>query len=343
MRAALSTSIAVGAVVATAGALVATPIAATPAPAIPPIQTHQIELASLPVGTLALALLQNQFENVSYVAESAFIIGSSAFEAGAAAVTAPITFVQALTAPNGDVLKAVGATAASIVVPLSNAGAAIIDPIYAIGARGISVLIYTAAGAVVVTQEAIGLGLMTVRGILAAPGAALENLAATGDIGQAIGAGGDAFNTYVGIGVADLAGSIDWARDVINNALNQPLVGTSDRVGQAKSAGPEVSSAPTKAAVSTSDASSTEKAQVFTDAISQNKLVSSQKFSTARKVADSLKDSFPDSAAAKSNDDTTQAAGGKHASDVDKASSTAGAKQNSAPANTSGKRTKHAK
>jgi hypothetical protein len=332
MHAAVRSSVAAGAVMATAGALVAAPIAPAPEIKAIPVQSHDIELAALPAGAIIGALLENQVQNASEIFQSAVAFGTNSVQTGAATVTAPITFVQTLTAPDGTPLKAIGATAESILNPLYLAGSAIINPAYAIGGRVLFDLVLAGIGAANIGEEGLGLVLETGLGILAAPAAATRALADTGDINQAINAGIGAFNHYFSDGFDQFTGTIEASRENLYEALKVPLFSPPTLSFAAQQAAAARAAVQPQAALpSTQDAK---------NAFVKRHTGVNPNFASARKVADSLKQTL---AADSSQDGVTQVKrAGRHAG-TDKASSSAGADQGSGHSGTGGKHAKHAK
>lgn len=118
------------AAIATA-AVVAAPLAAVPAPAVAPTVVHDIRLAAaVPPGGLITSFLHNQTVYCSIICP---LIAQTGVTAVSTALQAPGTFLAALSA--GDVLKAIGATAASVTGPTEAAALKAIDADAAIPAQ----------------------------------------------------------------------------------------------------------------------------------------------------------------------------------------------------------------
>ncbi|MCV7229375.1 hypothetical protein [Mycolicibacterium komossense] len=108
-------------VIAATGLVVAT-LAASPPASAPPLQSHDIQLtAATPPGGLITSFLGNQLLYCSLICTSAV---QGAVTVTGVALQTPATFLVALQ--SGDLLKAVGVTAASVTGPAEAAAAGVI-------------------------------------------------------------------------------------------------------------------------------------------------------------------------------------------------------------------------
>jgi hypothetical protein len=340
MHAAVRSSVAAGAVMATAGALVAAPVAPAAVIRAIPVQSHNIELAALPAGAIVVTLVGNQVQNVTELFRTGYDITVNLASAGAATALSPITFAQALSAPGGTALTALGAAAASIAAPLGAAGLAVITPIDDIGSRVSYGLLTAFGGAVNIALGGIDVALDTTRGLITVPAAAFENLAATGDIGKALNAGVSQFNSYFGPTIAEFQETVEVARENLYNVLAQPLSGLQQPLAKFTlpgATGVQALAVKTPAALPRTAAAAATTDTVSTDTVKVSKTQSpaSSQFASARKVADSLKQ-----IGSGSDDSSTQVKStGKHSS-ASKSSSSAGSDHGSTHSGTGGKHAK---
>jgi hypothetical protein len=115
----------------TAAAVVAAPLIPVTAPSLPPTVVHDVRLAAaVPPGGLITSFLHNQTVYCSIICP---LIAQTGVTAVTTALQAPGTFLAALSA--GDVLKAIGAAAASVTGPTEAAAQKAIDADAAIPAQ----------------------------------------------------------------------------------------------------------------------------------------------------------------------------------------------------------------
>jgi nitrogen regulatory protein PII len=217
-----SSAAAAGVALVTAGAIAAMPVAQAPAVAVPPIQTHDIQLAALPVGAILIAVLDNQVQNVTTIVQTAETAAVSAGQVVVYTVTSPLTLAQALAVPGTTLLQALAATADSVATPARVGTVAVIRAVENVIGRPLDATVAAINGTLNTSEAVLSAAVGTVRGLLYVPDTFLGNLAATGDIDSAVAAADAQFHTIVDPYWTNVAQNFEAARQNVYDILSQP-------------------------------------------------------------------------------------------------------------------------